>query len=237
MTSPLAFVEVSVGRAARSTLSSIPLATAGPDTVLTLELAPRQTVAVLGDETSGVDTLGGLALGLELPALGSVLTLGTEIGRLERSVQLAFRRRVGYLPAGDGLLQNLSLRDNIRLPLRFGSDFRGKEIEGRVNVIMAQLRLGRVADLRPAQANAEDRRRAALARALAFDPELVVLEEPFDGLTDRAAAELLEAARGGETAEGARRTVFLTGPDLPSLIRPRVDRTYRMVRGLVEEVR
>ncbi len=39
MTSPLAFVEVSVGRAARSTLSSIPLATAGPDTVLTLELA------------------------------------------------------------------------------------------------------------------------------------------------------------------------------------------------------
>ncbi|MBK6421476.1 MAG: ATP-binding cassette domain-containing protein [Gemmatimonadetes bacterium] len=237
MTSPLAFVEVSVGRAARSTLSSIPLATAGPDTVLTLELAARQTVAVLGDETSGVDTLGGLALGLEMPALGQVRTLGTEIGRLERSVQLAFRRRVGYLPAGDGLMQNLTLRDNIRLPLRFGSDFRGREIEGRVDVIVAQLRLSRVADLRPAQANAEDRRRAALARALAFDPELVVLEEPFDGLTDRAAAELLEAARGGETAEGARRTVFLTGPDLPSLIRPRVDRTYRMTRGLVEEVR
>lgn len=237
MTSPLAFVEVSVGRAARSTLSSIPLATAGPDTVLTLELAARQTVAVLGDETSGVDTLGGLALGLEMPALGQVRTLGTEIGRLERSVQLAFRRRVGYLPAGDGLMQNLTLRDNIRLPLRFGSDFRGREIEGRVDVIVAQLRLSRVADLRPARANAEDRRRAALARALAFDPELVVLEEPFDGLTDRAAAELLEAARGGETAEGARRTVFLTGPDLPSLIRPRVDRTYRMTRGLVEEVR
>ncbi|MBP9201352.1 MAG: ATP-binding cassette domain-containing protein, partial [Gemmatimonadales bacterium] len=195
MTSPLAFVEVSVGRAARSTLSSIPLATAGPDTVLTLELAARQTVAVLGDETSGVDTLGGLALGLEMPALGQVRTLGTEIGRLERSVQLAFRRRVGYLPAGDGLMQNLTLRDNIRLPLRFGSDFRGREIEGRVDVIVAQLRLSRVADLRPAQANAEDRRRAALARALAFDPELVVLEEPFDGLTDRAAAELLEAAR------------------------------------------
>ena len=237
MTSPLAFVEVSEPGAARSTLSSIPLATAVPYTGLTLALAARQPVAVLGDETSGVDTLGGLALGLEMPALGQVRTLGTEIGRLERSVQLAFRRRVGYLPAGDGLMQNLTLRDNIRLPLRFGSDFRGREIEGRVDVIVAQLRLSRVADLRPAQANAEDRRRAALARALAFDPELVVLEEPFDGLTDRAAAELLEAARGGETAEGARRTVFLTGPDLPSLIRPRVDRTYRMTRGLVEEVR
>lgn len=237
MTALLAFLEVGVSRAARTTMSSMPVTTTEPDTMLSLEVAPHQTVAVLGDETSGVDSLGGLALGLERTPTGRVLTLGTEIATLERSVQLAFRRRVGYLPAGDGLLQNLTLRDNIRLPLRFGSDFRPREIEGRVDVIVAQLRLSRVADLRPAQANAEDRRRAALARALAFDPELVVLEEPFDGLTDRAAAELLEAARGGETAEGARRTVFLTGPDLPALLRPRVDRTVRMARGRVEELR
>ncbi len=237
MTAPLDFRDVTVGRAARSTLSSLPVATAGPDTVLNFTVDPRQTVAVLGDDSSGVDTLGGLALGLETPTAGEVVTLGTVIATLERSTQLAFRRRVGYLPAGDGLMQNLTLRDNIRLPLRFGSDFRAREIEGRVDVMIAQLRLRRVADLRPAQANAEDRRRAALGRALAFDPELVILEEPFDGLTDRVSAELLEAARGGETAEGARRTVFLTGADLPTLLRPRVDRTLRMARGRVEELR
>jgi ABC-type transporter Mla maintaining outer membrane lipid asymmetry ATPase subunit MlaF len=236
MTAPLVFLEVPIGRAARSTFGSMPLAASGPDTTLNLEVNPHQTVALLGDETSGVDTLGGLALGLERPAHGRVITLGTEIGLLGRSHQLAFRRRVGYLPAGDGLMQNLTLRDNIRLPLRFGSDYRSREIEGRVDVIVAQLRLTRVADLRPAQSNAEDRRRAALGRALAFDPELVVLEEAFDGLTDRAAAELLEVARGGETAEGARRTLFVTGPDLPALLRPRVDRTLRLARGRVEEV-
>ena len=48
---------------------------------------------------------------------------------------------------------------------------------------------------------------------------------------------LVADLRGGETAEGARRTVFLTGPDLPALLRPRVDRTVRMARGRVEEVR
>jgi predicted ABC-type transport system involved in lysophospholipase L1 biosynthesis ATPase subunit len=102
---------------------------------------------------------------------------------------------------------------------------------------MAQLRLTRASYLRPAQTNAEDRRRAALARALAFDPELVVMEEPFDGLTDRTAGELLEAARGGETAEGGRRTVLVTAASLPALLLSRVDRRLRLVRGRLEEER
>jgi hypothetical protein len=45
-----------------------------------------------------------------------VLVLGTEVAALDHPAPLAFRRKLGYLPAGDGRLQNLSLRDNIRLP-------------------------------------------------------------------------------------------------------------------------
>ena len=201
----------------------------------TMEVAPHVTVAVVGDERSGVDLLGALALGLETPAGGRVTVFGTEIQRLDRRAKLAFRRRVGYLPSGDGLLNNLSLRDNVRLPLMFGSDFRPDEIEGRVDVILAQLRLTRAAEVRPAQANEEERRRAALGRALAFDPELVIMEQPFDGLTDRVASELLEVARGGETTEGGRRAVFITGQDIPSLLRARVDRLLRVAREGVEE--
>lgn len=234
MTAPLAFEDVPLAVLRRTTLPGLSEGDRPITGNLTLTVALRQTMSVTGDEQSGVDLLGGLALGLERPAAGRVLTLGTEIPMLSRVAQLAFRRRLGYLPAGDGLLQNLTLRENVRLPLLFGSDFRPKDIEGRVDVILAQVRLTRVAELRPAQANAEDRRRAALGRALAFDPELVVLEDPFDGLTERASAELLETARGGETAEGARRTVLLTGPDLPALLRTRVDRQVRLVRGQVE---
>jgi len=68
-----------------------------------------------------------------------------------------------------------------------------------------------------------------LARAVAFDPELVIMEQPFDGLTDRTAAELLEVATGGVAAGGSRRTVFITGQDMPHLLRQRVDMRYRVV--------
>jgi phospholipid/cholesterol/gamma-HCH transport system ATP-binding protein len=196
--------------------------------IFELEVGRNQTVVVVGDENSGVDGLASVALGLEPTLAGRALVYGTKISDLPRREQLAFRRRLGYLPAGDGLLSNLSLRDNVRLPLRFGSDFKPDEIEGRVDVILAMLRLTRVAGERPAQANEEQRRRAALGRALAFDPELVLLEQPFVGMTDRVAAELLEIARGGETAEGARRTVFITGQDIPMLLRTRVDRVVHI---------
>ena len=234
MTPPLLFENVPLGRIRRSTIGGPAHLPVDAEGAFSLEVQAHQTVVVLGDEASGVNLLGGLVLALDRVPEGRVLVLGTEVATLDRLAQLAFRRKLGYLPAGDGLLQNLSLRDNIRLPLRFGSDYRPKDIEGRVDVILAQLRLTRVADRRPAQTNAEERRRAALGRALAFDPDLVVLEEPFDGLTERAAAELLELARGGEVSEGGRRTVFVTGQDLPALLRRRVDRQVRIRRGRVD---
>jgi len=197
----------------------------------------HETVAVVGDENTGVDSLAGYALGLEDPPIGTCLVFGTEIRRLSRTEQLAFRRKLGYLPAGDGLLSNLTLRDNIRLPLRFGTDYKADQIEGRVDVILAMLRLTRVGHHRPAQANEEQRRRAALGRAVALDPGLLFLEQPFDGLTDRAAAELLEVARGGETEFGGRRTVVITGQDIPALLRGRVERVVHVAdsRYLVKQ--
>src|SRR5262249_23745316 len=141
------------------------------DGFFSLEVTQHETVAVVGDETSGVDLLGGLALGLDQAPAGQVFSMGVELASLGRVDQLAFRRKLGYLPAGDGLMQNLTLRDNIRLPLRFGSDFKLKDIEARVDLIIAQVRLKHVANLRPAEANAEDCRRAALGRAIALDPE------------------------------------------------------------------
>lgn len=234
MTALLTFEKVPLARVRRSTLGGSAPLPVDADGEISLEVRAHETVAAVGDETSGVDLLGGLALGLDRVPEGRVTVLGTDLATLDRVALLTFRRKIGYLPAGDGLMQNLTLRDNIRLPLRFGSNFRYKDIEGRVDVIVAQLRLTRVADRRPAQANAEERRRAALGRALAFDPDLVILEEPFDGLTEKAAAEVLELARGGEVPEGGRRTVFITGQDLPALLRRRVDRQIRVRKGSIE---
>jgi len=198
-------------------------------TVCDFAVPANDVVTVSGPEDSGVGSLGRLALGLDRPLRGRVLVLGEDIARLPRAAALAFRRRVGYLPAGDGLLQNLSLQDNVALPLRFGTGLAEHEIQGRVRIILTMMHLTEVGPARPAQVNDEQRRRAALARAVAFDPELVIMEQPFDGLTDRTAAELLEVATGGVAAGGSRRTVFITGQDMPHLLRQRVDMRYRVV--------
>lgn len=199
-------------------------------TPFSLTVDRGETVVVIGDEEIGLGALGALALALEVPRAGHVRVLGTDLAELPGRERLAFRRRVGYLPAGDGLLQNLSLRDNVALPLRFGSTTGSKEIEGRVEVMLAAGRIGRIGGLRPAQANEEERRRTALVRALAFDPSLLILEQPFDGLSSRVAGELLTLARGGEEVQGGRRSVLITCQELPSLLHNRVERIYRLDR-------
>lgn len=219
--------------AAPLVFDQVPLGNDGAPPV-SLELPGHRAACVLGDQASGVGRMGRFALGLDRPPAGRVLVLGEDLAQLPRRAALAFRRRVGYLPAGDGLLQNLTLYDNVALPLRFGSDRSDPDIDGRIKVMLAMLKLQHVARLRPARVNEEERRRAALARALAFDPELVILEQPFDGLTHRAAAQLLEIARGGESAEGARRTVFILGQSLPEVLRPRVELRYRLASGRLE---
>ncbi|GBD31123.1 MAG: hypothetical protein KatS3mg081_0808 [Gemmatimonadales bacterium] len=201
---------------------------------LDLQVPAHCAVSIVGAEDSGVGCLGRYALGLERPASGKVLVLGEEIGTMARRHALAFRRRVGYLPAGDGLLQNLSLYDNIALPLRFGTSLSEREIAGRMRIMVTMVGIGGVAQHRPAAVNEEQRRRAALARALALNPSLVILEQPFDGLTVAAAAELLELARGGETAEGSMRTVFIVGQHLPEILRRRIEFCYRLGRSGLE---
>lgn len=220
MTLPLVFENVPLGRAGKP---------------VTLEVPAHHTVAVLGDEDSGVDRLGGWALGLERPPHGCARVFGTMVADLPERERLGFRRRVGYLPAGDGLMQNLSLHDNVALPLRFGSGDGSREIDGRVRVMLAAVRVTDVASRRPAGVHEEERRRAAFARAMAFDPLLLVLEQPFDGLTARSAAELLELARGGVAESGGRRAVLITGQDLPLLVQRRVERVYRITRDGVLE--
>lgn len=204
-------------------------------TSVTFSVATRETVSIVGNSVSGIRLLGRLALGLSDPAGGRVSVFETEPSSLPRRELLAYRRSVGYLPAGGGLLQNLTLGQNVALPLRFGSDLATNEIESRLSIMLAAAGLAAAGHLRPARATDEQRRRAALARALAFDPKLVILEEPFVGLTERGARHILDAARGGDVAGGSRRTVVAIGPNLPNSVVPRFDRRYRMITGVLQD--
>jgi ABC-type transporter Mla maintaining outer membrane lipid asymmetry ATPase subunit MlaF len=199
---------------------------------LSLEVTAHSATSVIGKATTGVNSLGSIALGMTKPASGRAFLFGEVVSEMPRNKALAFRRKVGYLPAGDGLLQNLTLHDNVALPLRFGSEFSERETASRVGLMLSIFGIEDAADLRPASATEEQRRRAALARALAFDPTLVILEQFFDGLTPRASALLLELALGGISAEGSRRALLITGQYLPERLKPRIERTFRITRGV-----
>jgi ABC-type transporter Mla maintaining outer membrane lipid asymmetry ATPase subunit MlaF len=203
------------------------------DRLFNLTLQAGEVVAAVGEENSGIEALGPLALGLATPASGAVEVFGLPIGELSYYDLLVFRRRLGYLPQGDGLLQNLTLRDNVALPVRFATDHRLREVDAKVGQLIEDFRLRAIAALRPAQANEEDRRRAAAARAIALNPTLVVLELPFVGLTGRAALDLLERVR--RTEDGGRRTVLLTSRDLTPSVRELVSRAVRVVDGVASE--
>lgn len=190
--------------------------------------------ACIGDEDSGVGDLGRWAMSLgHRPPAGQVLVFGIDMRTLSYARLLLFRRRLGYLMIGDGLLQNLSLRNNIALPLNYASDHREREVAGRVEQLLTDFRLQGARNLRPAEANEEERRRAAVARAVALDPELLVMEAPFDGLTQRAGVELLELVR--IRGDGTPRTIFLTAQDLVPALASQVTRCVKLVNGLAVE--
>jgi ABC-type transporter Mla maintaining outer membrane lipid asymmetry ATPase subunit MlaF len=204
-----------------------------PDHRFELTIAPGTVTAIMGDENSGVGDIGRFALGFDAPPTGTILVFGVAITTLPYGKLLTFRRRIGYLQVGDGLLQNLTLRANIGLPLQYASNHRTREVTVRVDELLRDFGLDEVADQRPAQSNEEERRRAAVARAIALDPELLILESPFDGLTGRAARHLLEHAR--LMTDGTRRTIVITAQDLSAAVTPLIERTVRLQDGLAVE--
>lgn len=204
-----------------------------PDHRFDLALQPGAVTAVVGDEESGVGDLGRYALGLDFPPSGDVLVFGSSMRGLSYHRLLVYRRRLGYLQMGDGLLQNLTLRANISLPLAYASDHRTREVNARAEELLEQLKIADVADARPAAVNEEVRRRAALARAIALDPELLVLEAPFDGLTGRAGHDLISRVRYRK--DGAPRTMLVTAQDIGPYVLPLMDRTVHLADGLAVE--
>ena len=204
-----------------------------PENRFDLALQAGAVTAVVGDEDSGVGDLGRYSLGLDFPPSGQVLVFGSSMRDFDYQQRLIYRRRIGYLQTGDGLLQNLTLRANIILPLAYASDHKTSEVAERADHLLEQLRIADVADARPAAVNEEVRRRAALARAIALDPELLVLEAPFDGLTGRSAADILNRVR--YRLDNAPRTILVIAQEIGGHVRPMVDRGVRCEDGLAVE--
>ncbi len=137
-----------------------------------------------------------LMVGLREPDTGRVTVLGTEPGRLGRWEAMRFRRRLGVaFHEPSGLVSNLDLEMNLVVPQLYCGLRDPDAAHAAANAVLARLGLGEWRGIRPADLTPEARREAVVARALVRDPELLILEEPTDGLDGDRSERLLGLCR------------------------------------------
>ncbi|HEY5657086.1 MAG TPA: ATP-binding cassette domain-containing protein [Myxococcota bacterium] len=137
---------------------------------------------LMGGSGAGKSTLLRLVAGLARPDRGSVRVAGEDITRLPEREFFRVRERIGMLFQGGALLDSMSVFDNVALPLREHTRLSEREIAAEVGRRLEAVGLPDTGDLFPRQLSGGMVRRAALARAIVTDPEIVLCDEPFSGL-------------------------------------------------------
>jgi phospholipid/cholesterol/gamma-HCH transport system ATP-binding protein len=137
---------------------------------------------VLGGSGAGKSTMLRLIGGLERPDAGSVRVAGEEVNLLPERQLFRVRERIGMLFQGGALLDSMTVFDNVALPLREHTRRSEDEIRERVDESLLAVGLPDVAELFPRHLSGGMSRRAALARSVVMNPEIVLCDEPFSGL-------------------------------------------------------
>lgn len=149
-------------------------------------------LVLVGPVEAGSAVLRAL-VGIDRPDAGTARILGDEIAALPPSRAADVLRRVGFHPRSGSLLANLTLRENLLLPLQFHRRLTAAEAHRAAAEALARFGLDEAPEVRPEEAALPVRRRVALARAVVLDPELLVLDDPLDDLDEDVAAEVVAA--------------------------------------------
>lgn len=148
---------------------------------LSLSIPRGKVTAIMGPSGTGKTTLLRLIAGQLKPEAGRVLVDGLDIHALKRSKLYELRRKMGMLFQSGALLTDLTVFDNVAFPLREHTELPESVIETLVLMKLQAVGLMGARDLKPAQLSGGMGRRAALARAIILDPEMVFYDEPFAG--------------------------------------------------------
>ncbi len=185
---------------------------------LDLTIPRGEIVGVVGGSGAGKTVLLNTIIGLRAPQSGEVKIFGQNIAYAKRRVWTAIERRWGVLFQQGALWTNLTVRENVAAPMFEHTDMRKGEIDELSDLKIALAGLpARAGDLKPSELSGGMIKRAALARALALDPELLFLDEPTSGLDPISAAAFDGLIEDLSNSLGL--TVFMITHDLDSLYR------------------
>lgn len=159
---------------------------------LTLDVAPGELVAIIGESGSGKSTLLNMIAGLDKPDGGEVVIDGERLAALdERGLTDLRRRRIGFVFQAFHILPYLTLRRNVALPLAIGRVAEGEAIR-RSDAMLDLVGLATRGDDYARDLSGGELQRVAIARALVHEPALILADEPTGNLDPETAARILE---------------------------------------------
>ena len=157
---------------------------------LDFEVRPGEIFVIMGGSGSGKSTLLKHLIGLKRPAEGTVLFQGANFWEADEQERKRILRSMGVLYQNGALWSGLTLGENVALPLEEYTGLTPERIREVVVLKLALVGLRGFEDFYPSELSGGMRKRAALARAMALDPEVLFFDEPSSGLDPITASRL-----------------------------------------------
>ena len=172
-----------------------------------------QAFCILGRSGAGKSVTLRQMIGLMPPDSGRIFVQGENVGELDSEGLNRIRKQVGFLFQYSALFDSISVEENVAFPLRRHTRLSPTEIHAKVGDLLGQVGLERHRDKMPSEISGGMRKRVGLARAMALDPSILLVDEPSSGLdpiTSQEIDELLLGLRRGGT------TIVVVTHNIPS---------------------
>jgi phospholipid/cholesterol/gamma-HCH transport system ATP-binding protein len=153
-----------------------------------LDVYEGETLVILGGSGSGKSTLLRTLVGLEKPSAGQIWMKGQNLAEVSRAGMDEIRKKIGMSFQGGALFGSMTVGENVALPLREHTNLEDSTIEIIVRLKLDQVGLAGFEYYMPSELSGGMKKRAAVARALAMDPEILFFDEPSAGLDPIIAA-------------------------------------------------
>ncbi len=183
---------------------------------ISLSIPKGKVTAIMGPSGIGKTTLLRLIGGQLKPESGRILFDGQDIPKLSRRALYEARKRMSMLFQSGALFSDMTVYDNIAFPLREHSQLSEPLIEKIVLMKLEAVGLRGARHLRPSELSGGMARRAALARAIALDPELILYDEPFAGQDPISMGVIVRLIRALSDALGL--TSLVVSHDVPEVM-------------------